>query len=864
MASRLQKYIFFVCVLNLCVISIPKIAIADNQQIPLTEADDELTQGDELIDDSDAQEVEQEQDDEQVAPEDVASRTIVDIKIERVKFDTKRSKWTKLEQGIIPDQAILNRVPYHVGDVFDPFLTNRLINNIYDLGYFNHLKVEAEYVGADGIIIYIVLQEKLLLEGVQFRGNKHLSETEVAKKIDFSKIMTVDEADLPKYVTILKGLYREKNYHNVQITARLDVTDGKATIIFDISEGYKSLVKRVLFKGNCYFSDKKLRSLLFTREDWIGGFLDRAGSYQPDAVESDKHVLENFYQSNGFLNARVYDVEITSGKTADDLIVTFHIHEGDQYTVSDVKVPGNELVAEEVLRNRLPIQPGQLYSREKVRATIEFLRLLWGEYGYINADIEPSIQPDENSKTVALGFYTELGPQVRVNRIRIRGNQKTHDKVIRRQLLGVGVLQEGGLLTTKAMEDAKTRVEQLGYFDQRNGVNWNIRRITREEVDLDLIVKEVKTGRADLQIGFGGSPRDISSPMESFSIKGILSDTNLFGRGILFNLSGEYSKEEQNLLFNLSDPWMFDRPIHGGVELFFKRSVYDEFTFIKGNNIHERIAGGSLNLGFMVRRFFDAIVASKLGVESVRYTKRPLVESSFLTPDEILELQMIFDNRFASGEFIWLGGQISNDIRNHPLHPSRGYQWLASTKIAFPGHHPFGFIKFDLDGSWYTPLIGERELVFGLHGHLGMIAHFKNSTVPFRELYNIGGPASVRGFLFGEIGPTWVSSTVPGKTNILGGTKAFWINAELVFPIAGDFSIKGAFFYDGGAGWDTPGADKISPVRLKNNSFNFRQAIGFGVRLLRPTPIKIDWGFKLDPRKGEAASEVHFTAYHEF
>jgi outer membrane protein insertion porin family len=764
----------------------------------------------------------------------------------------------------IPAQAIINVVPYQVGQVFDPVKTNRLIRNVYDLGFFKHVRLEAEFVNNDAIVLIVIVEEKLLLEGVRFRGNRHLSEVEIKKKIDFSKIMTIDEAELPKYSAILKKLYRDKDYHQAQITAHLELTDGKAVAVFDIVEGRTSLVKRVLFQGNTYFTDKKLRSILFTREDWVGGFLDRSGSYQPEAVENDKHLIENYYQSNGFMNARVYDVQITNADKPEDLIVTFYIFEGDQYTISEVKVPGNELVSEEALCNRLPIKAGDLYSREKIRNTIEFLRLLWGEYGYINADIEPSIQPDDDTKTVALGFYTELGSQIRVNRINIRGNLKTHDKVIRRQILCNRGLVEGGLLTTKSMDEAKARVEQLGYFDQKAGVSWKINRINKELVDLDLIVKEVKTGRAELQMGFGGSPKDISSPMESFSLKGILADTNLFGRGIHLNLSGEYSKEEQNLNFNLTEPWLFDRAILAGIDIFFKRSTYDEFSFVKDRDIHERIAGGSLNVGFIITRYIEAIVANKLGLESVTYTRRPIVEHPFLPPEEIAELQVVFDNRFASGEFVWYALQMSNDVRNHPIHPSRGHQWLAASKIAFPGNNPFGFVKFDLDMSWYTPLIGERDLVFGLHGHLGLIAHFKNKTVPFRELYNIGGPASVRGFTFGEIGPTWISNVVPGRTNILGATKAFWINAEMVFPIAGDFSLKGAVFYDGGAGWDTPDAGKINPARLRNNSFNYRHSVGFGVRLLRPTPLKIDWGFKLDPRKGEAASEVHFTAYHEF
>ena len=778
----------------------------------------------------------------------------------------------------VPIEPILNSIPYLPGDIFFKQKTNKLIKNIYALEYFKPtIKVFIENVGDDLVNLVVVVEEKRLLEGVSYHGRKHLSDKEIEKKINFSKIPAIDEDDLPRYITILKKLYRDKDYHDSVISAQLKGDQEKATLAFSIKEGRKTLVKRVCFSGNDHFRAKKLRSVLFTREDWLFGFLDRAGSYQPDAIEADKQVIENYYQSNGFLNAKVTDVTTERDLSKKGgLVVTFHINEGEQYTISDVRVPGNEIISEQELLPQLPIKVGDLYSRDKVRQTIEALRLLWGNFGYINADIEPSIQPDDDKKTVSMAFYTELGSKVYLNRINIIGNYKTYDKVIRRQLL----VEEGCLLTTKAMDESKNRVESLGYFDPRDGVNWRIHRIDKDKVDLDLIVKEVKTGRAEMRIGFGGSPSDVSSPTESFSIGGNLSDTNLWGRGIHVNASASYSKEERNLLLNLTDPWLFDRPIHASFDVYFKRSLYDEFKLIEQSDINEHITGGSIGLGVISAKVFDATLSAKIGVDGITYDETPKVRALALSPVEARELQNIFDRRFTSGAFLWLGGYAFKDIRNHPLHPSRGYQWSLYTKFATHStlkDNPidrtvkmaerdnvrFGFAKLDIDGSWYTPLIGERDLVLGLHGHAGFVLPFKHRSVPFRELYHIGGPASVRGYLFGEIGPSYFSPTLR-QTDILGAKKAFWFNTELIFPIASDFSIKGAVFYDGGAGWDTPDAGLIDPARLVRNKFDFRHSVGFGLRVLRPTPIKVDWGFKLDRRRGESEHQVHFSMYQDF
>ncbi len=784
----------------------------------------------------------------------------------------------------VPLDPILNSIPYQEGEPFSKQKTNKLIRNVFALGYFKPtIQVFVEPVDYDHVNLIIALEEKPLLQEVKYRGNRNLNEKEIEKQIDFSKIPAVDQDDLPRFIKTLKKLYRDKDYHDVDIDAQLKGDADKVTLIFTFKEGKRTLIKRVCFTGNNYFRGKTLRSMIFTREDWVLGFLDRAGSYQPDAIEADKHVLESYYQSHGFLHAKVDDVSTEIDPVSKGALVTFHINEGDQYTISDIRAPGNEKISEEALLARIPIKVGDLYSKEKIRETIELLRLVWGNYGYINADIEPSVQPDDNNKTVSLAFYSELGSPVYLNRINIIGNQKTYDKVIRRQL----VLEEGCQLTTQAMDDSKSRVETLGYFDPRDGVNWRMQRVGDDKVDLDLIVKEVKTGRAEAQLGFGGSMRDISSPTESFSIGGSLADTNLFGRGLHVNASTSFSKEERNLLLNLTDPWLFDRPIYASFDLYFKRSLYDEFNLIQQSEIKERITGGSTNIGFISCRLWDATLSGKIGVEGITYNETPTVRNLGKEPQEIkdrAELQTIFDRRFASGAFLWFGGYAFKDVRNHPVHPSRGYQWAAEARVSIhsnlkdnPKDSPaqvkqldandlrvrFGFAKFDFDVSWYTPIIGERDLVLCLHGHFGVVSPFSNRSVPFRELYHVGGPASVRGFLFGEIGPMYFAPSL-GESDMLGAKKAFWLNAELIFPITSDFSMKGAVFYDGGAGWDTPDSSVISPENLKNNSFSFRHAVGIGIRVLRPTPVKIDWGFKLDKKKGETEHEVHFSMYSEF
>lgn len=770
----------------------------------------------------------------------------------------------------VPMEAILNKIPYHINEVYTPIKSKLLISNLIDMGYFKNVELLGENVGKDKINLYINVTEKKLLKDVVFEGNKHLTEKDIKKKINFTEKPAIDESDLKKYSIALKKMYREKNYHHAEVEAKLkaDENSDKVTAIFTVKENKPSIVQRVFFEGNRAFSSKELRALIFTREDWVLGFMDRAGSYQPEAIDADRHTLENFYQSSGYLNAKVTNVEVVPDPNDPHILkVTFHILEGDIYTISDITVPGNDVVPQEHLQNRLPIRVGDLYSKDKIRESIEILRLILGEYGYIYADVDPSVEPHDDTKTVSICFFTELGDKISVRKIEIRGNEKTRQKIIRRKLL----FDEGDLLTTHKLEESKLSIEQLGYFDQQNGVSWKIKRVNQDIADLELFVREVKTGRIDAQLGFGGSPRDLQNPTESLRIGGSISDTNLFGLGIGFNLSGEFSKQERQLLFNITEPWLFDRPIVAAFDLALKKSIYEDFRFTK-EEVKEQLVNGSFSLGFLAQNLNLTKFIFIFGVEGLHYNKPPEVDTSAVTdPKAAAEYALILQRRFPQGRFAWTSAQASQDFRNHPLHPSRGYQWLAQTRIGipnrgqfhiatFPNASPFnfGFWKLDFDASYYTPLINERDLVFYFHTHFGVVGTFPGKVIPFRELYHIGGPASVRGFLFGEIGPTFMG------IDSVGAKKAFWFNAELIFPVAPDFSIKGIVFYDGGAGWDTPNSELISKKRLKNNHFNYRHAVGFGVRLLRPTPVRIDWGFKLDKRKGEKASEVHLSMSHDF
>lgn len=768
----------------------------------------------------------------------------------------------------VTTEAILNRIPYRVGQPFNPQLTGKLIRNLFtELKRFRNISVETETIDENSINLYLNLQEKYPLKDFIFSGNTQLTKKEIYEKLKLDEIPAIDKEELDTIALKIKRLYREKGYHRIDIQTELEVDDSnKAFARFFITEHPRALVKRIEFTGNCNVPSKKLRNILYTREDWLLSFLDRSGIFQEERLEGDKYVIEQYYQNHGYYDAKVTDVIVEPDATNSCFTITYEIQEGALYHINEIKVPGNEILSEEFILCRIPIKPGDVYSRELVVETIKALEFVWGEHGYIFAHVDPSIQADEENKTINLAFYTELGKKITLNRITVRGNKKTRDKVIRRQL----VLDEGELLTNQKMEISKNRVESLGYFDQREGVNWKINRADEDSADLDLIVKEARTGNASFQLSFTGTDRSITSPLKGVSMELNVSDINLFGTGIRTNITGRFSHEDVSFMFNMTQPWLFDKPIFGSFDAYHKRLAYEELHHTLP--VNEIDTGSVVTTGFVTRmRTFpwinDVFIRAAVGLDNIKYQ---VIPQAVITRarDELDRFEasesynILLQKLFRPNSYASVVAQIGQDIRNHPLHPNRGHSWLARAVGAFSGTQGCtGFYKFDFDFHYYTPLIGEYDLIFHFHSFLGFANPFKGRLIPYRDLFHIGGPATVRGFLWGQIGPQFgvIDFEDSFLGDSIGASKALVLNAEFIFPIMSDFSVKGLLFYDGGAGWNNPYISDVPGRFIRHNGFDYRHAVGAGLRLLNPMPLSIDWGFKLDPRKGESVHEVHFN-----
>jgi outer membrane protein assembly factor BamA len=308
------------------------------------------------------------------------------------------------------------------------------------------------------------------------------------------------------------------------------------------------------------------------------------------------------------------------------------------------------------------------------------------------------------------------------------------------------------------------------------------------------------------------------------------------------------------------DPHILDSNVSTNLS-FYKR--WDEFEQWQGLNQTptQRVLGGDARFGFWLTGIDKRLqLALALCIEDIK-TNTPhavgLTQNAF---------NPVLQRLFQEGTIKWFGLDLSKDTRDHQVYPKSGYRMILGGHIAPPGlNHQFSFLKVEAEASCYTALIGEDSLVLMLHGKMGNISTLAaDLPVPYKELYHMGGQTTVRGFVWGSIGPAWRDGNNP-----IGASNALQFNAELIFPLIPDYSMKAHFFYDAGAGWDTPkygipaeiyyNGRYVNPVI--RDSFDLRHSVGVGLNLLKPVPAKIDWGFKLDRKKQlhESASEFHLS-----
>jgi len=706
----------------------------------------------------------------------------------------------------ISKEMILHEIKSKVEGPFSKDRVREDVKAIYRLGYFRDVQVDVSET-KEGVILTFVVIEKPLIEDVVISGNLKLDRESIEEVIEVKRDSILDMGKVRSSAKEIKKLYTSKGYYGSEVDYRVEFIKGnKAVVYFEISEGVKGYIKKIKFVGNKAFSSRRLKRIMKTREKGWFWWLTKSGRLEMDVLEVDINRIKGFYLDHGYVMVKVSEPEITLSKDRKSIIITIKIEEGDQYRLGSLDIRGDILTTKEELLKGLKSRVGKLYRSSLVHKDLLWLSDRYADEGYAYVDISPMTRIEHEKRLVHLVFKIQKGVKVYIGRIEIKGNTKTRDKVIRRELK----VAEGDLYSSTLLRKSRQRVKRTGYFKEVDFATTPTEK--REIIDLDIRVEEAEQGA--LQFGAGYS--------SLYGVVGTvsLSHRNLFGFGYKAYAKATVGEDIMDFSLGFTDPRFLDTQFSVGFDAF--NETYDYTTY------DSRKTGGDLKIGREITDNIRADLAylyERVKIYNIEEEASDYIKSQLGTTTTSKVTLTVTRNTI-------------NDIFN----PSRGSEIWVSGSIAGLGGDNY-FYKAASGISWFHPIVG--DLVLNLRGSIGIVRGYNGREVPLVEKLYVGGIRTLRGFEYGMAGP------VDEENEPIGALNMLTFSSELIYPLSKALGLKIAIFYDVGKGFDH--WDEITPLR---------HAVGVGIRWYSPLgPIRIDWGYNLDrkPERGEKVSVWDFS-----
>jgi outer membrane protein insertion porin family len=737
----------------------------------------------------------------------------------------------------VESDAIRAALPIKPGDTFDKRKLKDTLLAIWKMGYFNDVKLDVSAVRppGTGYQLTVLVSEKPAIHDIRLEGNEELSREDLKDTFEVKQFQILDAEGVRRTAKKMQEKYVEKGYFLAEVSWRLDpLPNNEVDVVFVINEHAKVTVKEIRFVGNRAISTDELKGAMITQEGTFWSFLSSAGTYREDAFARDEYVLQGLYYDRGYLYVKFGKAAIELSPDRRFIFITLPIEEGDPYDITKIDVTGDLLEPKEKLLALVETKPGARFSKTILQRDLQVLADVYKDKGYAYANVTPDTDVHAETKTVDINFAFQKGNLVTIEKIEVAGNNKTRDKVIRREMR----INEGDLYSGTAIRFSKARVTALGYFDS---VEINSRRGSADDkMVLEITVKEKLTGTFQLGFGFTGG--------ESFFGQAQLSQNNLFGYGHTASLSFQISSLRQLFQLSYLDPYFLDTAWTASIDLYRSELLFTGFD--------RKAIGGALTAGYEI-------------FEDFRFFGTYTLEGVDVTPTGTSALQL--RNQFTAGRTSSVRFSFNYDKRDNRLFPTNGHLESASAEFATSllGSQNL-FQRYRLIERRYRPLF------WGLVAKVNLSVGYIRSTDPLNrpisisEKFFAGGINSIRGYTLRSISPTKriLASREPDAGIIdfaVGGNKELLTNWEIEFPIVESAGIRGVVFYDAGNVFSENEDFFHSNQRPDANGrgtlpLGLFHSTGFGVRWFSPLgPLRFEVGFPLTRRPIDDAYLFEFT-----
>lgn len=764
----------------------------------------------------------------------------------------------------VTEEDVRVNLGFEVGTPCTRSSVERASRRLWELGLFADVQIEGTSRNAGEIDLTVVIAERPAVGQVRYEGNKAISDDDLAEKVKLEEGTILDEGKVRAQIKPLKQHYVEEGYYLAEVEYELVPSrknPDEVDIVFSIDEGASTRVRSILFTGNKEISDADLRAVIQLSETHVWSFVTSSNKFDTAALEEDLLRIQALYYDKGYLTATVGTPDATLSTDKRFIDIRIPVQEGPRFRVSELAVvelddagnPRSGLVPPEDLVAPFQGQKGTWFSRSKIAQGIQSINSIYRDAGYAFAEINPETAVNDAKREVGIKVTIQRGPKVYIERINIRGNTTTRDKVIRREFK----IAEGDLYSQRLVERSRARAQALGFFESINISE--TRGAAPDLIVLNVEVTERSTGTFQLGAGF--------SSIESFILTGQVQQQNFLGRGQSLSLQLQLSGIRQLVQVRFVEPYFLDTEWSLGLDAFKTIRQFQDFT--------RDSTGGGFTFGHPVLidelRLFLQYRAEWVEIDS---QTGGVFGRGFGQGFNIFR-RIPLANLFRDGLTSSLRLTLNWDSRDNRLLPNDGIYGSISSEVAegFMGSDNI-FARHTAIGRFYKPVW--KGLVLKLNTEVGYIHSRVDRGVPIFERFFLGGIFNLRGFPLQSVGPrvglplsTDPNGQVSPEGVVIGGNLQAFYNLELEFPIVDAVGIRGVIFTDGGNVWNTESElcqlpQTAIPDGATNpcgvNPLAIRTSYGFGLRWLSPLgPLRFEWGLPFRPRSYEAPIRFEFT-----
>ncbi len=757
------------------------------------------------------------------------------------------------------EELVRSNLRVKVGDPYRQGAVDDDVRNLYATGFFYNIQVTADDT-PNGVILTYKLQGKPRVTEINFQGNTKFTTKKLLKKISSKVGEPLDERKLFTDTQEIQKLYQKKGYPHTEVkyVLNIDENTGRGTVTFQIKEGIKIKILEVDFVGASAFSQRKLRHVIKTRKHWMFSWITGSGVFKEDQFDEDKDKLTTFYRDKGYIDFEIKDVRFVY-PTPRTMIIRFYVYEGTQYKIGAVKFSGNRVFTTPELiaglraqheRSRakgtvgpdgLPMDVGDIFTPDGLTKDSDAVENFYGARGYIDVragsrNLDVVQIPNTETHTMDLDFQIDEGQKSYIEKIEIKGNTKTRDHVIRREL----AVSPGELFDMTRVKLSKLRLEGLGYFDRVD---------TRPEAteipgrkNLVVGVEEKTTGHVSLGAGFStvDSLVGIAEYNESnFSINHPFQPPWFRGGGQKFRLRATVGTQRQDYEMTFIEPWFLDRKLQLSIDLY-----YHDYAFLSPNNIYDQTRAGAkvgLESALWGNDFLRGGVSSTFEDVGIGLTSDAILPYLSASPgigrghpsyvENLGNVPPDIRNSTHNDTLARFGTFLAYDTRNSVQLPNKGQRTELDAELTTLDRQ---FYKLELKSSWFFKGLAPRH-VLELDGRAGVADSLESGDVPFYDRYYLGGLYSLRGFKY-----RYISPRQPGYNEPIGGDAYWFGSAEYSIPIFEQdhgVGVRFAVFYDIGSVGASPW--NFNPGQYSDNW-------GLGLRLNLPIgPLRLDYGIPI-------------------